>query len=227
MAAEYCAAEIMKTVVSTEGFNDSLNATQIGNCIQQAFLTIDANLHLVPEMATGQDHSGCTAICSFITPNHIIVANAGDSRSVLGKNQKTVPMSFDHKPFDELEKARIESANGMVRNKRVNGDLAVSRALGDFVYKDRHDLTPMQQKVSPYPDIKIEERDGTEEFLVIACDGIWDVMSNDDLCQYIRYLLSIGETDLGLVVEELLDHCLELGSRDNMSAIIVVRARYL
>jgi serine/threonine protein phosphatase PrpC len=50
-----------------------------------------------------------------------------------------------------------------------------------------------------------------EEFLVIACDGIWDVMSNDDICAYIRDHMKNGESDMGLIAEEILDNCLRLG----------------
>ena len=67
--------------------------------------------------------------------------------------------------------------------------MAVSRALGDFIYKNRCDLPAEQQQVSAEPDIKIEARDGTEEFLVIACDGIWDVMDNNEVCAFIRDLV--------------------------------------
>ena len=134
---------------------------------------------------------------------------------------KVIPMSFDHKPFNDTEQSRIEKAGGHVRNKRVNGDLAVSRALGDFGYKQRPDLPDAEQQVSAEPDIEIHERMGSEEFLIIACDGIWDVMSNEGACDYVRYLLNIGEQNMGLIAEELIDHCLELGSRDNMSVILL------
>lgn len=221
LAAEYSANEILTTLMSLPGFGPDLSCEEIGRLLSTTFLSLDTSLRNHPHMSRGDDHSGCTAISGFITPTHIIVSNTGDSRSVLGKNGATVPMSFDHKPYDDKERERIERAGGVVRNKRVNGDLAVSRALGDFVYKGRGDLPAVEQQVSPEPDIKIEQRDGTEEFLVIACDGIWDVMSNDDVCQYIRALLDAGERDMGLIAEELLDYCLLLGSRDNMSAVIV------
>lgn len=90
----------------------------------------------------------------------------------------------------------------------------VSRALGDFTYKQRADLPPAQQQVSPVPDITIEAVDGTEEFLLLACDGIWDVMSNDDICDFVRSLMRNGEKDIGLIAEEILDHCLVAGRCD-------------
>lgn len=93
----------------------------------------------------------------------------------------------------------------------MNGDLAVSRALGDFSYKARADLPAEQQQVSAEPDIEVQKIDKTEEFLVLACDGIWDVMSNDELCAYIRQLMNNGESDLKLIAEEILDNCLRAG----------------
>uniref|UniRef100_K3WKP7 PPM-type phosphatase domain-containing protein n=1 Tax=Globisporangium ultimum (strain ATCC 200006 / CBS 805.95 / DAOM BR144) TaxID=431595 RepID=K3WKP7_GLOUD len=194
---------------------------EIGAALTAAFLELDATIRMYPEVQMGSDQSGCTAIVAYVTKEHIIVANAGDSRSVLGKNGNTTPMSFDHKPMNESERNRIDKAGGMVRGNRVNGDLAVSRALGDYTYKQRPDLRAEEQQVSAEPDITIEKLDGTEEFLVIACDGIWDVMTNDGICEFVRNLMKSGEKNLGLIAEEILDDCLAQGSRDNMSAIVV------
>ena len=105
---------------------------------------------------------------------------------------------------------------------RVDGNLAVSRGLGDFEYKQGRALPQNQQKVSCQPDVKIVARNvHKDELLVLACDGIWDVMSNEQCCQELRKILMEGETRMGLVAEELLDECLCRGSKDNMSAIVV------
>lgn len=96
----------------------------------------------------------------------------------------------------------------LTRNARGHGDEQVSRALGDFTYKQRADLPPTQQQVSPEPEVTIEAIDGTEEFLLLACDGIWDVMTNDGICEFVRKLMLDGETNLGLLAEEILDHSL-------------------
>ena len=87
--------------------------------------------------------------------------------------------------------------------KRVDGDLAVSRALGDFQYKDRPDLKPEEQKVTAYPDIEIKERKGEDEYIVIACDGIWDVCSNEECCGLVEEILGEGEGKAGLISEEV------------------------
>ena len=75
---------------------------------------------------------GCTATVILITKTHIFCANSGDSRTVLARSQGCLPLSEDHKPDNEIEKARIEAAGGFVAENRVNGNLALSRALGDF-----------------------------------------------------------------------------------------------
>jgi len=86
--------------------------------------------------------SGCTATVVLITPDKIYCANAGDSRTVMSEGGKAVPLSFDHKPDDEPETKRIVSAGGYVENGRVDGNLAVSRALGDFELKNKGDFAP-------------------------------------------------------------------------------------
>ena len=83
--------------------------------------------------------SGCTANVVLITPAEIYCANAGDSRAVL-KNQKlAIALSEDHKPNDPIEIARIRGAGHDVEMDRVDGALALSRAIGDLEFKDCHD----------------------------------------------------------------------------------------
>ncbi|OQR90549.1 protein phosphatase 2C [Achlya hypogyna] len=187
----------------------------IGKALGRAFLQLDDEHRTLTQIVSGEDHSGCTAIAAFVTHTHIIVANSGDSRGVLATDGGVVPMSYDHKPNNEKERLRIENAGGSVRNNRV------SRALGDFVYKQRPDLKPEEQQVSAEPDLKVEVRNKENEFLILACDGIWDVMTNEDACDFVRGLMNQGESNMGLICEEMLDHCLQLGSRDNMSVVIV------
>ncbi len=98
-------------------------------------------------------------------------------------------LSVDHKPYTPSEQARIEAAGGTVSMKRVNGDLAVSRALGDFVYKHSRELPAERQQVSPEPEFIVKERSAEDQFLILACDGIWDVMSNEDVA---RNVLSVS-----------------------------------
>ena len=176
---------------------------------------------------SAEEKSGSTAVVVLVTPSHIICANTGDSRALLRRGGRTLPLSFDHKPSEVPERLRICDHGGFVKGKRVNGDLAVSRAFGDFVYKDNGSpyytsRVASQQKVIVSPDFVVYPRnDAQDEFIILACDGIWDVASNKQLSEFVYRLLSDGEVDLGNVCEECLDTCLDRQSRDNMTMMLV------
>ena len=84
----------------------------------------------------GKSFAGCTATVILVTRTEIICANAGDSRTVLSRAARAKEMSEDHKPDNAGEMARIQRSGGFVEDGRVNGMLALSRALGDFEYKN-------------------------------------------------------------------------------------------
>ncbi|OBS57493.1 hypothetical protein A6R68_11384, partial [Neotoma lepida] len=114
----------------------------------------------------------------------------------------------DHKPSNPLEKERIQNAGGSVMIQRVNGSLAVSRALGDFDYKCVHGKGPTEQLVSPEPEVHdIERSEEDDQFIILACDGIWDVMGNEELCDFVRSRLEVTD-DLEKVCNEVVDTCL-------------------
>ena len=252
--------------------------------------------------------SGTTSCVVVITPDSIVCANAGDSRAIFARRPevtsqgssnslnsasnssnntvtttvgKAIPLSFDHKPDDEEEEKRVRNAGGYVTGGRVEGDLAVSRGLGDFRFKqmsvvlnntqlypeedttttnnaaseepssssnpsedgtsnaaptdmatddkgetnasandDEEDgsiplndsmiskpleFPPGDQKVSPIPDVTIHMRNhDRDEYVVVACDGIWDVVSNQQcITELDEIMYAEGEHDLGLVAEEV------------------------
>ncbi|XP_071705665.1 protein phosphatase 2C 37-like [Rutidosis leptorrhynchoides] len=140
------------------------------------------------ELQTPQcDAVGSTAVVSVVTPDKIIVANCGDSRAVLCRNGVAIPLSTDHKPDrpDELE--RIEKAGGRViywDGARVLGVLAMSRAIGDNYLKPY---------VIPEPEVMVMERTAEDECIILASDGLWDVVSNDVACSVARMCLSSQE----------------------------------
>ena len=83
-------------------------------------------------------------------------------------------------------------------------------------------MHPGDQKVSPIPDIIVQNRNSEQdEFFVVACDGIWDVQTNYETVKTIATLFKEGEGDMGLVCEEMCDLCLDLGSKDNMTTLVV------
>lgn len=128
--------------------------------------------------------TGCTSVVVLVTKDVIYCANAGDSRSVLakkGQNDTVVSdaLSEDHKPDNDEENKRIYAAGGYVEDSRVNGSLALSRAIGDFEYKSNTTKNYKEQMVTCLPEIKKKMRSKDDEFIVLACDGIWDCLNND------------------------------------------------
>jgi serine/threonine protein phosphatase PrpC len=113
-------------------------------------------------------------------------------------------------------------AKGTVKTKRVDGDLAVSRAFGDYSYKEDASLVADKQKVIVVPELVVYPRIlDLDEFIILACDGIWDVASSNQCSQFVQALLSEGETDLGNIAEEALDTCFERKSSNNMTMMII------
>ncbi len=131
-----------------------------------------------PETDNIAFYTGCTACVVLITASEIYCANAGDSRCVLSVNGKALEMSHDHKPNNPGEKARIEKAGGFVEDNRVKGALNLSRSLGDLEYKDNKSLPVDYQMITCVPEIKVEKVSKNHDFLVIACDGIWDCLTS-------------------------------------------------
>ena len=102
--------------------------------------------------------TGTTACVVLITKDTIYCANSGDSRAVLCRDSKAVELSHDHKPQNDEELSRIESSGHFVEDDRVDGNLALSRAIGDFQYKDKPQLLAEKQAVTCHPDIIKEDR---------------------------------------------------------------------
>ena len=123
-------------------------------------------------------YTGCTACVILITDSEIYCANAGDSRCVLSNDGKAVEMSIDHKPELSTERARIEKAGGFVEENRVKGVLNLSRSMGDLEYKQDKNLSVELQMITVVPEIKVERITKANDFIVIACDGIWDCLSS-------------------------------------------------
>ena len=114
------------------------------------FSALDAHLLTLPRFANNAEISGTTAITALVTPEHYVFANCGDSRAVLYFASGQVHLATeDHKPMNPAERDRIEAAGGRVLRGRVDGELALSRALGDFRYKRRDLISdPKKYKVS-------------------------------------------------------------------------------
>uniref|UniRef100_A0A915E9Q6 protein-serine/threonine phosphatase n=1 Tax=Ditylenchus dipsaci TaxID=166011 RepID=A0A915E9Q6_9BILA len=174
-----------------------------------------------------------------VVQDKVIVANVGDTRAVLCRDGFAIDLSVDHKPEDALEHNRIMKAGGTVtRNGRVNGVLHISsfsfyvlfsglnlsRALGDHTYKNRR-LEPEAQMISPVPDVLVAELVPEDSLLVVACDGIWNCMSSQEVMDFIN--ARIDSMTLSEIGQEICFFCCASDTigggsgYDNMTVIIV------
>lgn len=229
--ADYASLCLLETIENTKEWNSYMKLDEKGRkstagieLLQQALVFAYLQIDFELVNADFYDNSGSTAVCAIITPTHILCANVGDSRCVLGKNDGScVNMSEDHKPELAEEKERIIKAGGFVFMDRVNGELAMSRALGDFQYKANEKLSLDCQQVIAYPDVSIQERNKNDKLLLIACDGIWDVIENDEAIKFLNDIIlteKVEETSENMA-ESLIQLALKAGSTDNLSAIVV------
>ena len=177
--------------------------------------------------------TGCTScVCVIDSVNKkMYFANAGDSRVVLCKKGQAYPMSLDHKPENEIEKNRIYKADGWISEGRVKGNLNLSRGLGDLEYKQNSKLPPEEQMITANPDIVVEPLNDDCDFIVLGCDGIWDCLTNQEACDYVKNELTIAGNEnikLSSILEKMLDSICatdiynETGvGCDNMTCLIV------
>jgi len=150
--------------------------------------------------STYLDLEGSTAVVVCVCEDNIVTANLGDSRAILCRGSKAIPLTVDHKPDSATEKKRIEDLGGRVRwhgylgpdrlpvpgmgAYRINGNLAVSRALGDRLERPY---------VSSEPDIVVHPMNKNEDrFVVLASDGLWDVMTSQDVVDFVKQIMSMG-----------------------------------
>ncbi|KAI9512404.1 phosphatase 2C-like domain-containing protein [Russula earlei] len=205
---------------------DSYQQQNYEEAMRRAFLGTDEDM--LADRAYIRDPSGCTAVTALVTnDNKIFVANAGDSRVVLSVKGEAKPLSFDHKPANESERKRILAAGGYIEFGRVNGNLALARALGDFEFKKNYSLTPDKQIITSDPDITVHDMTYDDEFLVLACDGIWDCLNSQHVVDFVRREVA-QDKPLGQICENIMEHCLAPDTHgaqgigcDNMTILIV------
>lgn len=115
-------------------------------------------------------------------------------------------MSIDHKPEDELEHERVVKAGGHVTaDGRVNGGLNLSRAIGDHAYKQKKELSDREQMITALPDVRtLTLKPGEDEFMVLACDGIWNFMSSQQVVDFVRPKIQEFSDNLSKICEEVL-----------------------
>lgn len=193
--------------------SSQVNLDKLHCAIKQTFHELDQDLRKVVK-----DESGCVCITCLIGSEMIYLINIGDSRAIIISNDGTVlAHTEDHKPDNPHEQERIHEAGGRISKScigdvlRVENHLAMTRVLGDFSMD--------KQIVPPLPDIIQYPRNSLASFVILACDGIWDVMTNDEVALFIVHRASTHT--LEELASLLIDECLNRKSTDNMSVYIV------
>ena len=207
-ASQFCKEFLLNYVVDDESFvHDPALA------LKRSFFRVDAEFSAMAKLRYLSD--GTTSLVACIHNRRLYVANAGDCRAVLISRQWTATaMSVDHKPDREDEKKRITKLGGKVLHWgrwRVQGVLAVSRAIGDV---------NLQPYVTCEPEITERELlDDEDCYLVLASDGIWDVLSNHEVSIVVEQ--AVNSKPFVDVAKELCAQAIMLGSTDNVTALII------
>ncbi|KAK2962257.1 putative Protein phosphatase 2C [Blattamonas nauphoetae] len=168
---------------------------------------------------------------------HIISANCGDARTVFVQDNESYRVSRDHKPTDPREVARIKAADCFIVQGRVCGVLAVSRSFGDHTLKEAVISTPFvstlrltqtpQPSPTPQQDIQnsndavihLQDRElTTPSILIIACDGVWDVLSDEEAAD-----IALSHADTAQhVADALLSEAMNRMTTDNVSVMVLL-----
>lgn len=207
---------------------------------------------------------GTTALVVLLSPGHVVVSNLGDCRAVLCRGGSALQLSKEHSPSDERARieaaggwvteerelcfkklhhtdlkdadirAKAQKNFSWIQTSRINGELAVSRAIGDANYKGerkhRYDWfwpdednpgTFTADLVLAEPDVAQHARSADDAFLILACDGLWEVMSNQDAVDRVLSHVADGSTPVECS-RRLVEYALRLGSSDNVTAMVIM-----
>uniref|UniRef100_A0ACD5VZE1 Uncharacterized protein n=1 Tax=Avena sativa TaxID=4498 RepID=A0ACD5VZE1_AVESA len=202
-AAEYLKEHLFENLLKHPAFitDTKLAISESYKETDSDFLGAETNIH---------KEGGSTASTAIFVGNHLFVANVGDSRAVISKAGKAIALSDDHKPNRSDERERIENAGGVVTFSgtwRVGGVLAMSRAFGDRLLK---------QFVVAEPEIQEQEIDDELEFLILASDGLWDVVSNEHAVAFVKEVVGPEAA-----ARKLTEIAFRRGSTDNITCIVV------
>jgi protein phosphatase 2C family protein 2/3 len=225
-ASRFCEKKFVSFLEKTKAYKTDKTAA-----LSEAFIKCDK------KYIEKVEDDGCTAVVVLVTgDNRLHVAWAGDSRAILipasAQPSGVHALTSDHKPEHEKEKKRIEaSGHEVIRDTivqhgkrvhtyRIDSVLSVARSIGDAEYKDSFDLDASEQAVTCVPDV-LDRQATPGDILLLACDGLFDVMTNEVVADKVRAARAAGDA-LDAIAKSLVNVAInELGSDDNVSVVIV------
>ncbi|KAK7368700.1 hypothetical protein VNO80_10728 [Phaseolus coccineus] len=201
--AKYLRSHLFENILSEPGFWE--NPVQ---AIKKACKATDDEI--LENVADSRGGSTAVAVI-LVNGVKLLVTNVGDSRAISCKNGRAKPLTVDHDP--EKEKTLVESRGGFVSKRpgnvpRVDGQLAMTRAFGDGKLKEH---------ITAEPDVSIQNIDEDTEFIILASDGLWKVMTNQEACDCIKNVDGAQKASKKLVKEAK-----SLGSYDDISCIVIM-----
>ncbi|KAK6939110.1 PPM-type phosphatase-like domain [Dillenia turbinata] len=213
-AALFIRDNILKFIV-----NDSHFPTSVSKALKSAFVQAD---YAFADSSSLDISSGTTALTALMIGRTMLIANAGDCRAVLGKRGRAIELSKDHKPNCTSERLRIERLGGVVDDGYLNGQLSVARALGNWHMKGpKGSPCPL----SAEPELQETHLCEEDEFLIMGCDGLWDVMSSQCAVTMTRKGLML-HNDPERCSRELVREALKRNTCDNLTVIVVCFSPY-
>ncbi|KAI1319365.1 Protein phosphatase 2C 1 [Mortierella claussenii] len=207
-AADWCGQhfhEVFGRILEEKADQPNVDFQELVN---ETFLAVDQQL--AEALQQGRS-SGCTVIMAYIRKEGdkrvLYTGNVGDARAVLCHKEKAVRLSYDHKGSDHTEAQRILDVGGFVMNNRVNGVLAVTRALGD---------SSMKEFIIGAPYTTRTEIGSHNPYLILACDGLWDVCSDQEAVELVKDVVCPTKAS-----QILLEYALQKFSTDNISVMVI------
>ncbi|KAL2898601.1 putative protein phosphatase 2C 25 [Bienertia sinuspersici] len=213
-AAEYAAENLNKNI-KTEVIKKEDNTFE--EAVKQGYLRTDS------DFLEEDVHGGSCCVTALITEGDLIVSNAGDCRAVLSRDGVAEALTTDHRPSRQDEKDRIEALGGYIDCYngvwRIQGSLAVSRGIGD---------RQLKQWVIAEPETKVLKIKSDDEFLILASDGLWDKVTNQEAVD-IAHPLCTGsnKTQPLAACKKLIDLSVSRGSLDDVSVMVIQLPLYM
>ncbi|OIW16502.1 hypothetical protein TanjilG_32172 [Lupinus angustifolius] len=213
-AADFAAKNLEKNVLDEVISSDQ---EDIEEAVKRGYLNTDSDF--LKEDLTG----GSCCVTALIRNGNLVVSNAGDCRAVISRSGVAEALTSDHRPSREDEKERIETLGGYVDLCRgvwrIQGSLAVSRGIGD-----RH----MKQWVTAEPETKVLRIEPEHDLLILASDGLWDKVSNQEAVDIARsFFAGNNKPQPLLACKKLVDLSVSRGSMDDTSVMVIKLEQYI
>ncbi|GKV08386.1 hypothetical protein SLEP1_g20019 [Rubroshorea leprosula] len=213
-AAEFASKNLDKNILDEVVRRDE---EEIGDAVKCGYLTTDT------EFLKEDTSGGTCCVTALIRNGNLVVSNAGDCRAVMSRGGIAEALTSDHRPSRKDERDRIETSGGYVDLRhgvwRIQGSLAVSRGIGD-----RH----LKSWVIAEPDTKIFQIKPNHEFLILASDGLWEKVSNQEAINVARELcIAVDKPEPLLACKKLADLSASRGSTDDISVMLIQLGNYV